>query len=193
MPGCRLDRDERARIEAEIEAGKTDDEIAAVLNRHRTTVSREIDRGGGRAWYRAADAHRGAVARGRRPRPGALATDPVLAAAVTAGLNKGWSPHAVAASLGSAGGPRCCAETIYRACYANNDAFGLPAGSWTKLPKARRHRRPRGRAEACQRKVLGAITSISERTPKATDEAPRVRWRLDPLRRMEHAKPWEVS
>lgn len=179
MPGCRLDRDERARIEAGIEAGETDGEIAAVLNRHRTTVSREVDRGGGRAQYRAADAHRGAVARGRRPRPGALATHPALAAAVTAGLNKRWSPHAVAASLRSAGGPTCCAETIYRAAYANSDASSLPAGSWTKLPKARRHRRPRGRVEACQRNVLGAITSISERTPKATERSEPGHWEGD--------------
>ncbi len=60
--------------------------------------------------------------------------DPVLAAAVNERLKLRWSPHAAAADLREAG-MSVCAQTIYRACYANDARSGLPAGTWAKLPR----------------------------------------------------------
>ncbi|WP_428115178.1 hypothetical protein [Candidatus Poriferisodalis sp.] len=51
----------------------------------------------------------------------------MLAAAVDERLRLRWSPHAAAADLREAG-MSVCAETIYRACYANDARSGLPAG-----------------------------------------------------------------
>lgn len=179
MPGCRLTRDERARIEAGCDAGETDEEIAAAIGRHRTTITRELQAGGGRDHYRAEMAHAGATRRGRRPRRGVLAADPVLAGLVLTKLKLRWSPHAIAAWLGTQNGPRCCAEAIYQAAFANDDASGLPAGTWKLLPAARRRRRARSRAETCRRNVLGPIINVSERPQAAADRSEPGHWEGD--------------
>ena len=53
-----------------------------------------------------------------------------------------------------------CAETIYRACYANDLRSGLPAGSWEKLP--RRARPPRApRPAHCEAQPRSGIQADS--------------------------------
>ncbi len=180
MAGCRLNRDERARIEAGIAAGETDEEIAAAIGRHRTTVWRETRAAGGRDGYRATAAQHGATARGRRPKQRVLAAGVELARLVEHKLRCRWSPHAIVAWLRARGGPRCCAETIYRAAYANRDDTGLAAGSWKLLPGARRRRRARARAEdAKRRNVLGPIVNVELRPAGAADRSEAGHWEGD--------------
>ena len=58
---------ERSRIEAMREAQLSVDEIAERLGRHRSTVYRELDRGGGLDGYCARTTHRRAVDTAARP------------------------------------------------------------------------------------------------------------------------------
>jgi transposase, IS30 family len=95
----RLRFEERERISRGIAAGQSAHEIAFDLGRSPSTVTREIERGGGRRRYRALSAERGALARLARPKPGKLSRSPRLRAAVAAGLAKHWSPQQISARL----------------------------------------------------------------------------------------------
>jgi IS30 family transposase len=176
MPGARLSRDERARIEAGIAAGETDVAIAGAIGRHRTTVSREIRAGGGRGAYRAAVAQAGATERARRPRERLLAGAGELGELVASKLAQRWSPHAIVAWLRAERGLRVCAETIYQACYLG---VGLLSGAWRHLPCGRARRRPRARAETARRNVLGDIVNITARPASAGERTEAGHWEGD--------------
>ena len=171
----RLCLDGRARIEAMARAGLGAARIARCLGRHRSTVQRELARAGGPQEYRADFAQQAAGARARRPRAPKLARDRVLAAAaaVCERLAMRWSPHAISADLGVRG-LGVCAETVYRACYSSSGNSGLKPGSWNKLPRQRRRRKPRGRCEQAKRSVLGEFRPLAER-PGASRRQSRAR------------------
>jgi len=90
---------EREEISRGIAAGLSGRVIADRLGRSPSTVSREIDRNGGRDAYRAVDADAAAYGRARRPKPSKLATDPALRERVAAKLGEDWSPQQIAARL----------------------------------------------------------------------------------------------
>ena len=165
---ARLSLDERVFIESSLGAGRSVADAAQRLGRDRSTVHRELARCAGRAGYDARSAHAAACARARRVRASKLADDPVLAAAVNERLKLRWSPHAAAADLREAG-MSVCAETIYRACYANDPRSGLPAGTWAKLPRRCRRRRPRSVAQAQKPSPLGQYRPIADRPADVED------------------------
>ena len=167
----RLCLDERARIEAMARAGLGAARIARCLGRHRSTVQRELARAGGPQEYRAGFAQQAAGARARRPRAPKLARDRVLAAAVAERLEQRWSPHAISADLGVRG-LGVCAQTVYRACYDHTGRSGLKPGSWNKLPRQRRRRKPRSRSEQAKRSVLGEFRPLADRPAQAGTRAP---------------------
>ncbi len=144
---ARLSLDERVFIESSLGAGRGVADVARRLGRDRSTVHREVARCADGAGYDARSAHAWACARARRVRASKLADDAVLAAAVNERLKLRWSPHAAAADLREAG-MSVCAQTVYRACYANDARSGLPAGAWAKLPRRARRRRHRARSAA---------------------------------------------
>jgi IS30 family transposase len=88
----RLRFEERERISRGIAAGESAHAIAGELGRAPSTVTREIDRAGGRAGYRALAAERRACERLARPKDGKLKGNPRLLAAVEAGLERRWCP-----------------------------------------------------------------------------------------------------
>ncbi|MBP6728018.1 MAG: IS30 family transposase [Microthrixaceae bacterium] len=90
--------------------------IAAELDCHPSTVSREVNANGGRDRYRPIRGARRQTRNLTRARPSKLVADPVLKARVETDLARGLSPEAVAADL-RAEGTRACHETIYRAAY----------------------------------------------------------------------------
>ena len=134
----RLCFEERVRIEAMTAAGLSAAEAARRLGRHRTTVQRELGRGGP-GGYDAEAAQAAACIRAARPRAPKLAEDAELAAAVCERLAQRWSPQAISADLRTLG-LRVCAETINRACYDRHSRRGLPPNSWRLLPRRRRRR-----------------------------------------------------
>ena len=72
-----------------------------------------------------------------------------------------------------------CAETIYRACYSSSGNSGLKPGSWNKLPRQRRRRKPRGRSEQAKRSALGEFRPLAERPAKADTRAEPGHWEGD--------------
>jgi len=112
---------EREEISRGIAAGLSGRAIADRLGRSSSTVSREIDRNGGRDAYRAVVADAAAYAGARRPKPSKLATDPVLRERVTAMLVEDWSPQQIAERLRlvhpDEPASRVSHEAIYRDVY----------------------------------------------------------------------------
>jgi IS30 family transposase len=164
---ARLSLDERVFIESALGAGRSVADAARRLGRDPSTVHRELDRCGERADYDARWAHASACARARRARAPKPARDPVPAAAVNECLRLRWSPHAAAADLRAAG-MSVCAQTIHRACHANDPRSGLPAGSWKKLPRRCRRRGHRARRTA-EPSPLGQYRPIPDRPADAAD------------------------
>ena len=96
-------------------------QIATMLSRAPSTVSREIHRHGGARTYRAAEANTQAWAHTRRPKPCRLATDPTLQKIVASKLALEWSPAQVAGWLKlefpDQDTMRVSHETIYRSLF----------------------------------------------------------------------------
>ena len=134
-----------------------------------STISRELrrnrDPGSGR--YRPFTAHKLAVQRRARPRPGKIAADPVLREFVQERLEKRWSPEQVSQAL------RCefpddparhvVHETIYQAVY-RPELGGLPRElPAPALRTRRRRRRPRRRAGERRTNGIIAMTMLDQR------------------------------
>ena len=176
---ARLSLDERVFIESSLGAGRSVADAAARLGRDRSTVHRELARCGGRAGYDARAGRTRGRARGRdeseRPSWRAIRCWPLRSMSA---LKLRWSPHAAAADLREAG-MSVCAETIYRACYANDARSGLPAGSWAKLPRRCRRRRPRSVAQAQKPSPLGQYRPIADRPADVEDRTEPGHWDRD--------------
>ena len=98
-PALRLSLDEREEISRGLAAGESLRCIATRLRRSPSTISREVDRNGGRRKYRALRAEQAARVRARRPKPAKLAADPLLRLVVADKLAKRWSPGQIAGRL----------------------------------------------------------------------------------------------
>ncbi|MCQ3807889.1 MAG: helix-turn-helix domain-containing protein [Acidimicrobiia bacterium] len=108
---------ERSRIEAMCEAQLSIAVIAGRAGRGRSTVHREVDRGGGCGGYCAVRAQCQASVNAARPKTPKLAGDAVLAAGcagVAEGLELNWSPHAISADLKARGKPVSQQRTVGR-------------------------------------------------------------------------------
>ena len=173
----RLDAGERARIEVLSKEGFGDGEIAVRLGRSRAAIWREKKRCGPGA-YCAVGAQARADAAAGRPRRSKLASDAGLARLVQDRLKERLSPHAISAELRELG-YKVCAETIYRACYANCGRSGLAAGTWAELPRSRRRRKPRGRCEQAKRSPLGDYRPIADRPAEADHRQEPGHWEGD--------------
>ncbi|MFC8907275.1 IS30 family transposase [Micromonospora sp. NPDC057140] len=90
------DREEISRGLAE---GLEYKEIARLISRNPSVVSRDVARHGGRAGYRAVAADESAAAGRRRPKAYAVDRSPRLQAVVTELLRGGWSPASIAGRL----------------------------------------------------------------------------------------------
>jgi IS30 family transposase len=178
----RLSFEERERISRGIAAGQSARAIARALGRAPSTVSREIERCGGRGDYRALSAERSAIARLARPKPGKLQRSPRLRAAVEAGLAKRWSPQQISARLKvehpSDPEMRISHETIYQSLYVQSRGE-LRAQLAANLRRARRRRRARGAPE--HRGRIADMVPIAARPPEVEDRAVPGHWEGDLL------------
>ncbi|HEX2468625.1 MAG TPA: helix-turn-helix domain-containing protein [Solirubrobacterales bacterium] len=118
--GC-LSLEEREEISRAIARGHSARAIARALRRSHTTITREINRCGGRRAYRAHAADREAFSRSRRPRPIKLELCPELRRAVSERLKEDHSPEQIAGCLRlqypDNEAMHVSHETIYRALY----------------------------------------------------------------------------
>jgi len=177
--GLRLSLDERIEIQLGIAQGKSVRSIATGLGRAPSTVSREINRHGGRDHYQAARAHRQAACKRRRPKRPKLAS-PELAGQVEEWLLRWWSPAEIAAKLAVEFADRpemqVSHETIYKSLYVQGRGE-LRRELHRCLRSGRAQRRPQGRV-GTQGQIPGMVM-ISERPPDANDRAVPGHWEGD--------------
>ncbi len=159
-------------------------QIARRLGRAPSTVSREVRRHGGRAWYRAEAAEARAWARARRPKRCKLVVHGRLRTLIAHKLSSNWSPQQIAGWLkrryrGQAS-MQASHETIYRSLFIQ--ARGLLKRELLQHLRAG-HRYRRGRRPArIARQSLGPIpdaVSIRERPAEAEDRAVPGHWEGD--------------
>jgi transposase, IS30 family len=87
---------DREEISRGLARGDSLRQIARVLGRPASTISREVARNKGRDRYRAVDAEDRAWDRARRRQPCLLARNPRLGQVVAAKLREDWSPEQIA-------------------------------------------------------------------------------------------------
>jgi len=158
--------------------------IARRLGRHRSSVSREVRRHGGRRRYRAGRADAAAWAAARRPKRCRLAVQAPLRRLVTAKLAARWSPEQIAAWLRrtyAAPSMHVSHETIYRTLFIQSRG-ALKKGLQQHLRRRRTMRRnPHTRTQRDGRGQLRDLVSIRERPAEANDRAVPGHWEGDLL------------
>jgi len=180
-----LTLDEREEISRGVAAGESARAIAARLGRAPSTITRELERHGGRRGYRATEADRRAWERARRPQRCKLARNPALRAAVAARLEEDWSPQQISGwlkiSFPQDETMRVSHETIYLTLFVQARG-ALKRELTAHLRRSRSIRRPRAakRGNVGQGQIVGAV-SIRERPAEAEDRAIPGHWEGDLL------------
>ena len=90
-----LSKREREEISRGLARGECFRAIGKAIGRDHTTISREVNRNGGRTSYRAERADETAWGRARRPKPAKLHLNPELRAVVEEKLCLRWSPEQI--------------------------------------------------------------------------------------------------
>ena len=183
----RLEFVDRARIQSLIREGYNPAQIAGLLGRSRSTITRELDRGRREAGrYEARLAQRHVEASARRPRAPRLEVNTRLRAEVVGGLRKRYSPEQIAGRLrrDHPDDPEMWVshETIYQALYvqprgelAREVRAAIRDGKALRSGRARR--RPQGRRPRAG--GIPNLISISERPAEAEDRAIPGHWEGD--------------
>ena len=138
-----LSREERYQIHSLLKANQTISEIARLLGRHRSTISRELSRGRGQRGYRAEQACRKAAGRAQSSR-NARRIDAKVWTDVAFYLGVQWSPEQIASKL------EVSHESVYLHVYADKAAGGA-------LHKNLRSHKPRRKRHLCGRDRRGQI------------------------------------
>ena len=176
---------EREEISRGIARGQSDRAIARALGRSHTTVSREINRCGGRGRYRAHAAERTARHRAKRPQATKLELCPRLRELVFERLRLDHSPQQIAGWLRleypDNEGMQVSHETIYRTLYLQ--ARGSLARELTQHLRTGRQKRfartHSNRGQGPGR--MPGMVMISERPPEIADRAVPGHWEGDLL------------
>jgi IS30 family transposase len=202
MPGARLSREQRRTIERCYRIGLSQEQIASIIGKHKSTVSRELARsfsapgsrspkrrtarGGGKGYLRVYDAeraHRHAVVKARRPKARRLDHGP-LRDQVWEWLRADWSPQQIAATL-----PRLFPrdlrmrvshETIYQSLFIQTKGeLKRELVAHLRTGRARRKAQTGG----AKRVTLGICEEIriSARPAEAADRAVPGHWEGDLL------------
>jgi IS30 family transposase len=178
----RLSLEDREEIRAGLQAGASFAAIAGRIGRCPSTVSREVNRNGGRRRYRAVAADGAAYRRALRPKPCKLATNRSLRTRVEQLLCERWSPQQIAARLRREfpddPDMHVSHETIYQSLFVQ--ARGALKKDLAKcLRTGRTRRRQRGRPD--RRGQLRDVVVISERPAEVADRAVPGHWEGDLL------------
>jgi transposase, IS30 family len=180
-PG-RLSLQERVEICLGLERNQSVRAIARRLDRHPSTVSREVTANGGAANYRPLKAHRRAHQRARRPKATKLAMNPFLCARVVADLGDLLSPQQIATRLRTEFPDdqtmQISHETIYKSIYVQGRGE-LRRELARCLRTGRAKRVPHGRID--NRGRLKDMVMISERPAEVEDRAVPGHWEGDLL------------
>ena len=169
MPYTHLTLEERVAIELFARKGLASREIARQLDRHHTTISRELRRNSSKSGYRAQTAEHRARKRLAMPRHYCCLNRLELVSYVDEKLRNDCSPEQIAGRIRldypQDQSMRISAETIYRWIYA---AAQFGDTSYLHLRRARRHRRRQTRYGQSRRMFLGRV-DISQRPQVVAD------------------------
>jgi transposase, IS30 family len=176
----RLSLDERVEIRIKLEAGWSLRQIAELLGRAPSTISREVGANGGREGYAPMAAHRGAVKTARRPKQTKLSTNAELCAVVSSLMEKLWSPQQISDHLRAEfpDDPEMWVshETIYKSLFVQGRGE-LRRELHRCLRSGRAQRRPRGKPAARGR--IADMVMISERPAEVEDRSVPGHWEGD--------------
>jgi IS30 family transposase len=180
-----LSFEEPEEISRAIARGHSAREIARALGRSHTTITREINRCGGRRRYRAHAADREAWRRSRRPRPTKLELSPELRRLVSERLQDDHSPEQVAGwlrlSYPDNEAMHVSHETIYRALYVQaRGALKRELTRHLRRGRSRRYASSQSSKGQGQGKLTGMVM-ISERPPEVDSRAVPGHWEGDLL------------
>lgn len=155
--------------------------IAVRLGRAPSTITRELQRNGGLAIYRAHTAQRRAHRQARRPKPAKLATCRRLREVVESKLALKWSPKQISRWLQTAfpgdGEMRVSHETIYMSLFVQGRG-ALRHELHRALRTGRALRRPK-RSVRSGMGMLREMVLISARPPEVADRAVPGHWEGD--------------
>ena len=174
---------EREDISRGLAAGCSFRQIALSIGRPVSTVSREVDRHGGREVYRASQADEHAWELARRSKPCRLATCPQLRWLVASKLALQWSPEQIAGWLKlrfpNDEAMQVSHETIYRSLFIQ--ARGVLKKELTAHLRTRRKMRRSKRAstEGQPRGQIVDAVSIRDRPAEIEDRAVPGHWEGD--------------
>jgi IS30 family transposase len=180
-----LSLSEREEISRGVATGRSVRSIAAGLGRAASTVSRELQRNGGRRQYRAAPADTRAWDRSLRPKPCKLASHGELQRLVACRLQENWSPEQIAGWLKRTypddEAYQVSHETIYRSLFVQARGV-LKKDLIEHLRSGRAIRRSQHySAKADQRGRIVDAVSIRERPASVEDRAVPGHWEGDLL------------
>lgn len=179
-----LTQTEREEISRALAVGQSIRQIALRLERAPSTVSREINRNGGRRSYRANQAEQAAWERASRPKPCRLAQLPKLAQLVAEKLQIQWSPEQIAGWLKRTypdATYQVSHETIYRSLFIQARG-ALKKELLEHLRRSRAMRRSRHHTQKTENHGrISDTLSISERPAVAEDRAVPGHWEGDLL------------
>ena len=180
-----LSASDREEISRGIASGYSIRQIAAMIGRAPSTVSREIGRNGGRTHYRAAAADAEAWQRAKRPKTCRLALQPRLRRLVEIKLRADWSPQQIAGWLMETypddPALHVSHETIYRTLYVQaRGALKRELVAHLRQGRGYRQSRAVSKAPDMRGQIVDAV-SISERPAKAEDRAVPGHWEGDLL------------
>ena len=180
--GNHLSLEQREEIRVGLEREESFRTIAKRLGCAPSTVSREVERNGGRAGYRAFRADNRAYAMARRPKPRKLVDSAALADEVNKGLRQRWSPEEIAGRLlvdfPDRPEMRVSPETIYQTLFLQAKGR-LKTELVLNLRRGRVQRRPRQRTTVGSIGKMSAMVMISERPAEIEDRAVPGHWEGD--------------
>jgi IS30 family transposase len=142
--------------------GKRCAEIAPLLGRSKSTISRELKRNKGKRGYRPQQAHMKARVRACRPGPRRFTEAVRLDAEEKLGM--GWTPDMICERARLEGRAHVSKETIYKHVYDDAKAGGK---LWERLPRASRKRKRRcPRQDGRGRGLIPGRRGIETRPPE---------------------------
>lgn len=156
--------------------------IASELGRSASTVSREVQRNGGYASYRANCAEEAAWRRAQRPKPCKLAGQPQVVRIITEKLQRQWSPQQIAGWLKRRYRDEryhVSHETIYKSLFIQaRGVLKKELLACLRTQRVMRHAKQAGARDHGWGRIVDAV-SIRERPVSAEDRAVPGHWEGD--------------
>jgi IS30 family transposase len=174
---------ERERISRGLALGQTIRALAMELGRAASTISREIQRHGGREAYRATAADERAWDNALRPKPCRLSSNGRLRRLVASKLQLLWSPQQIAGWLKlkypDNKAMRMSHETIYRSLFIQaRGVLKKELLAQLRLPRLLRRSKLASTKNQSRGTIVDAV-SISQRPPEVEDRAVPGHWEGD--------------